>query len=163
MLWSTRLYWQTTGLQHIRCKEIDGHFNTSDVKRQVLQHIRFNKIDGRFTTLGVIPTVFIRIFLCVHCFPKLVVQKQVVITQKVVILQHYDIYHKMQYMFKFYLLIFTGVQCGFIVSRGRCPICRRFRPKSHESYPYLWSQPLLLSVSVVLPNLQDEVDQNLCP
>jgi hypothetical protein len=35
----------------------------------------------------------------------------------------------MQYMFKFYLQIFTGVQCGFLSSRGRCPICKRFRGK----------------------------------
>ena len=38
-------------------------------------------------------------------------------------------------MFKFYLQTFTGVQCGFLVSRGRCPICKRFRPKSFESCP----------------------------
>ena len=34
-------------------------------------------------------------------------------------LQYYDIYHIMQYMFKFNLQIFTGVHCGFLVSRGR--------------------------------------------
>ena len=67
----------------------------------------------------------------------------------------------MRYMFKFYLQIFTGVQCGFLVSRGRCPIYKRFRPKSYESCPHPWSQPLLLSVPVVLPNLQDEVEQKL--
>jgi len=40
-------------------------------------------------------------------------------TQKVQNLQYYDIYHNMQYVFKFYLHIFTGFQCGFLVSRGR--------------------------------------------
>jgi hypothetical protein len=30
-------------------------------------------------------------------------------------------------MFKFLIQIFTGVQCGFLVSRGRCHICKRFR------------------------------------
>jgi hypothetical protein len=29
-------------------------------------------------------------------------------------------------MFKFYLQIFTGVQWGFLVSRGKCAICKRF-------------------------------------
>jgi hypothetical protein len=33
----------------------------------------------------------------------------------------------MQCMFELYLQISTGVQCGFLVSRGRCPICKRFR------------------------------------
>ena len=42
----------------------------------------------------------------------------------------------MQYMFQFYLQIFTGAQCGFLVSCGRCPICKRFRPKSYESGPH---------------------------
>jgi hypothetical protein len=32
---------------------------------------------------------------------------------------------------------------------------------SYESCPQLWSQPLLLSVPVVLPNLQEEVEQKL--
>ena len=70
---------------------------------------------------------------------------------------------KMQYtrMFKFYLQIFTGFQCGFLVSCGRCPICERFRPNSYESCPHPWSQPFLLSVPVVFSNLQEEVEQKL--
>jgi hypothetical protein len=67
------------------------------------------------------------------------------------------LYHKMQYMFKYSLQIFTAFQCGFLVSRGRCPICKRFRPRSYESCPHVRSQPLLLSVPVVLPNLQEEM------
>ena len=31
-------------------------------------------------------------------------------------------------MFKFYLRIFTRVQHGFLVSRGRCPFCKDFVP-----------------------------------
>jgi len=62
-------------------------------------------------------------------------------------------------MFKFYLQVFTCVQRGFLVSRGRCDNCKRLRPKSYESCPHLWSQPLPLSVPVVLPNLQEEVEQ----
>ena len=46
--------------------------------------------------------------------------------------------------FKFYLQMFTGVQCGFLVSRGRCPLYKRFRPKSYESCPHPWSQPLVV-------------------
>jgi hypothetical protein len=42
-------------------------------------------------------------------------------------------------MFKFYLQICAGIQCGFLVSRGRCPTCKRFRPKTYETYPRLWS------------------------
>jgi len=45
----------------------------------------------------------------------------------------------MQYMFGFYLQIFTAVQCGFLMSCGRCPICKHFRPKSYESCPLQWS------------------------
>jgi hypothetical protein len=33
----------------------------------------------------------------------------------------------MHSMFKLYLQISTGVQCGFFVLRGRCPMCKRFR------------------------------------
>jgi len=60
-------------------------------------------------------------FLCIYIqgVPKLVTQNYVLITQKIENLQYYDICHKMQYMCKFYLQIFTGVQCGFLVSRGR--------------------------------------------
>ena len=43
-------------------------------------------------------------------------------------------------MFTFYLQIFTGVQCGFLASRGRCPMCKQFRPKSYKSRP----QPLVI-------------------
>jgi len=50
---------------------------------------------------------------------------------------YYTIYHKIQYMFKFYLQIFSGVQYGFLVSRGRCPICKRCRTKSYETCPRL--------------------------
>jgi hypothetical protein len=64
-------------------------------------------------------------------------------------------------MFKFYPEIFTAFHCGFLVSRGRCPICQRFRPRSCESCPHLWPQPFPLSVPVVLPNLQEEVEQTL--
>jgi len=42
----------------------------------------------------------------------------------------------------FYLPILTDVQRGSLVSRGRCQICKRFRPNSYESCPHLWSQPL---------------------
>ena len=66
----------------------------------------------------------------------------------------------MQYMSRFCLQIFTDVECGFLMSRGRCPICKRFRPKSFESYPHLWSQPLLLSVPIVLTHLQEDAEQN---
>jgi len=72
------------------------------------------------------------------------------------------VYHKMQHNFQFDLQIFTSVQCGFLVSRGRCLIYKRFRPKSYDSRPRQWSQPLLLSVPVVLPNLQEEVERKLC-
>ena len=65
-------------------------------------------------------------------------------------------YHVMWYMFKFYLQIFTAVRCGLLVSRGRGPNCKRFRPKSYESCPHLRLQPLLLSVPVVIPNLLEE-------
>jgi len=68
----------------------------------------------------------------------------------------------MQYKFQFDLQIFTGVQCGFLVSRGVCVIYKRFLPKSYDSRPRQWSQPLLLSFPVVLPNLQEDVDQKLC-
>jgi len=64
-------------------------------------------------------------------------------------------------MFKFYLQIFAGFQHGFLVSRGRCPLCKRFRPKSYESCPRFWSQTLLLPVTMVLPNLQEELNKNL--
>jgi hypothetical protein len=57
---------------------------------------------------------------------------------------YYDLYHKMQYMCKFYLQIFTGVECAFLLSHGICRICKRFRPKSCESCPHLWSQPLVI-------------------
>ena len=49
-------------------------------------------------------------------------------------------------MFKVYLQMFAAVECGFLVSRGRRPICKRFHPKSHKACSYLWSQPLPLSV-----------------
>jgi len=65
-----------------------------------------------------------------------------------------------QYNFKFYLQIFTGVQRGFLVSPGICLIYKRFRSKTYQSCPHLCSQPLLLSVPVVLPNLQEEMEQN---
>jgi len=39
---------------------------------------------------------------------------------------------------------------------------KRFRPKSYELSTRLWSQPLLLSVPVVLPNMQEELEQILC-
>jgi len=81
-------------------------------------------------------------------------------TQKLENLQYYDIYHKVQYKFKFNLQIFTRVQCGFLVSPSRCPICTLFRSTAYQSCPHLCSQPLLLSVPVVLPNLQEEVEQN---
>jgi len=68
----------------------------------------------------------------------------------------------MQIIFKFYLHVFTGVLCGLLMSRGRCPIFKLFLPKSYKSYTHLNSQPLLLSVSVVLPNLQEGVEQELC-
>jgi hypothetical protein len=58
--------------------------------------------------------------------PKLVIQNQGVITQKAENLQYFDIYHKMQDTFKFYLQISTAVQCGLLVSRGRYHICKRF-------------------------------------
>jgi hypothetical protein len=48
------------------------------------------------------------------------------ITQKVEYLQYDDMCHKMRYIFKFYLQIFTVIQCGFLVTRGRCPFCKRF-------------------------------------
>jgi hypothetical protein len=67
----------------------------------------------------------------------------------------------MQYIFKFYLQIFTGVKYGFLMSRGTCPICKQFRPESYEACPHLWSQPLLLSVPLFLPNLQEDVKQKL--
>ena len=59
----------------------------------------------------------------------------------------------MRCMFKCYLQIFTAVQCGFLFSRGRCPIRKRFRPKSYESCPHLGSQPLLLSIARSSPKL----------
>jgi hypothetical protein len=70
-------------------------------------------------------------------------------------------YHKIQYLFQLYLQILTGVQCGFIVSRGRCSISKGFCPKFYESCRHQWSQPLLLSVPVVLPNLQEKGNKNL--
>ena len=66
----------------------------------------------------------------------------------------------MQCIFTFYLQIFTGVQRGFLVSPGRCPICKWFRSRTYQSCPHLCSQPLLLSVPIVLPNLQEEMEQN---
>ena len=65
-------------------------------------------------------------------------------------------------MFKFHLQIFTGVHCGFLMSRGRCANYKRFLPKSYESCLHLWSQQLLLFVPVVLPDLQEEVEQKIC-
>ena len=59
-------------------------------------------------------------------------------------------------MFSFYLQTFTVVQCGFLVSRSTCTNCKLLRPKSYESCPNLWSQPLLLLVLAVLPNFQEE-------
>ena len=67
----------------------------------------------------------------------------------------------MQYVIRFYLQMFTGVHCGFLVSRGRYTTCKRFCPKSYESCLHLWSQLLLLSVSVNLPNLQEQAEQKL--
>ena len=38
-------------------------------------------------------------------------------------------------------------------------MCKRFRLQSYESRPHLWTQPLLLSVTVVLmPQLQQDMD-----
>ena len=65
-------------------------------------------------------------------------------------------------MFKFYLQKFTGVECGFLLSRGGCPICKRFRSTPHESCPHILSHPLLLSAPVVLPNLQEKLKKTLC-
>ena len=65
-------------------------------------------------------------------------------------------------MFKLYLQIFTGVQCGFLLSRGRCLICEPFLTKFYKSCPYLWSQPLLLPLHIFLPNSQKEVEQKRC-
>jgi len=45
---------------------------------------------------------------------------------------------KIQHKFKFYIQIFTRVRYGFLVSRGRCPISKRFHSKSYESCPHLW-------------------------
>ena len=89
------------------------------------------------------------------------IQHWCIITQKAENLQCYNIYNKMQYMFRFYLQIFTALQCGFLVSRARCPIFKQFLPKSYEPCPHLWSQPLLLFVPVFLPNLQEAVEQTL--
>ena len=44
----------------------------------------------------------------------------------------------------------------------QCPTCKEIHPRSYKSCPHLWSQPLLLSVPVVLPDLQEEVEQKLC-
>ena len=96
----------------------------------------------------------------IQSIPKLIIQNQGVITQKVDNLQYYDIYHKTQYLFKFNLEIFTGVQFGFLMSHSRCPICKWFHPKSYESCLHLRSQSLLLPVPVVLPKLQKVVEQN---
>ena len=65
-------------------------------------------------------------------------------------------------MFKCYLYIFTAVQCGFLVSRGRCPNGKLFLSKSYKSCPHLWSQQILLSVPAILPNIQKEANQKLC-
>ena len=59
------------------------------------------------------------------------------------------------------LSLFTD-KFGFLVSRSRSPICKRFRSKSYESCRYLWSQSLLLSVPAFLPDLQEGVEQKLC-
>ena len=70
----------------------------------------------------------------------------------------------MQYnhMPKFNLQIFTVVQFGFLVSRGRCLIYKRFLPKSYETCPHLWWQPLLIAMSVVHPNFQGELKDKFC-
>jgi hypothetical protein len=68
----------------------------------------------------------------------------------------------MQYMFKFYLQIFAHVQCGFLVSCGRFPICKWFCPKSFESCPHPRLQLLLSSMPIILSDLQKEVEQKLC-
>jgi hypothetical protein len=68
----------------------------------------------------------------------------------------------MQYVFKCYLDTFTAVQCGFLVSCGRCPNGKLFLSKSYKSCPYLWSQKLLLSVPAVHPNTQEEANQKFC-
>jgi len=44
----------------------------------------------------------------------------------------------MQYMCRFNLQIFTAVQCGCPMSHGRCPVCKRFCPKSYESCLLQW-------------------------
>lgn len=40
----------------------------------------------------------------------------------------------MECMFKFYLQRFKGVQCGFLMSHGRCPISKWFHPKAYENF-----------------------------
>jgi hypothetical protein len=75
-------------------------------------------------------------------------------------LEYYDIYYKMQYVFKLHLQIFTGAQCGILLSRGTCPTCTRFLPTTYDSCPLLWPQPLLLSVPVVRPNLGEKWRKN---
>jgi len=51
--------------------------------------------------------------------PKLDIQNYGITTEKIENVQYYDTYHKMQYVSKFYLQIFTGAQCGFLASHGR--------------------------------------------
>jgi len=68
---------------------------------------------------------------------------------------------KMQCKSEFYLQIFTGVQCGFLVSRGWCPIGKDFVPNP-TNHIRIYGRNRLLSVFVVLPNLQQEAEQNLC-
>jgi hypothetical protein len=56
-------------------------------------------------------------------------------------LQYCDIYKEMQYVSKFFLQIFRNVKYGFLVSCGRCPICKRFcgtiacTPRSRDLTP----------------------------
>jgi hypothetical protein len=78
----------------------------------------------------------------------------------------------MQYTFKFYLQIFTGVQCGFLVSRGRCPICKRFRgtiawpPRSPDLTPldfsvlgYVKDKVFILPLPEILEELRARITE----
>jgi hypothetical protein len=62
-------------------------------------------------------------------------------------------------MFKFYVQIFARVQCCFLVTRGGCPICKRFRgttalpPRSPDLTPLDFSVWGYIKGKVFVPAL----------
>ena len=57
-------------------------------------------------------------------------------------------------MVTFYLQIFTDVQCGFLLSRGTCFMCKKFHHKSYESCP----QPCNRTLSLTYPHTEESRD-----